>query len=174
MTERPAGFGVVATISGVPVLIHWSLPIGGVLFYGFAGSGQRVELLYFSMASVLVVAIHTLGHLAAAQLLKIEVLSVYMTWVCGRCMPLQLASTIRGNLLFLSSGLLAQLVLLLGTLFFIKIFGSPIGLFGRCLVDTFTFYNGFLLFLLAAPWRVGGMSSDGLVLWQTLLWAWKR
>ena len=174
MNERPRSH-IAATICGVPVFIHLSTPFGGLVFYGFAGSGAGlIELAYYCIAAVLVVVVHTAGHFAAVRSLRLAVFAVYFSAIHGKCAT-QSACAVRDMLYLSAGGILAQFVLLLLTLLFIEVFDLPTSVLGRSIVNTFTFYNGVLLLVNAIPWKTrSGLKNDGFVLWQVVIAALKK
>ena len=83
MGERRGYFKLMA-IRGVSVLVHWSLPAGGVLVASF-GRVDPKQWVYYCIAYTLLIAIHEFGHLLAAAGLRLKVFSLEITGVGGLC-----------------------------------------------------------------------------------------
>lgn len=162
---RQRGYARIATIRGIPLLVHWSFPAGGLLVATWAGVGLPVSL-YYSLAYAVLVALHEAGHAVVARALRLKVYRVEISGFGGLCISEQPGSVRDGALLY-SAGLLVQLALLLATLGWLAVFGRPQYSAGRALVDTFTLVNVVLLVLNLVPQTSrGGLATDGMKLWQ--------
>ena len=148
MSKR-SGSVKAATILGVPVFVHWSFCIGGLLLSAVTGF-NLVESLYYSIAYVFLIAIHEAGHFFAARSLGLAVFSIEISGLGGQC-KIQPPRAIRDTLFVVSAGLLAQCALLLATVLFIAAFGPPHTPFWKCMANTFTIYNGVLFLMNIIP-----------------------
>jgi len=162
---RQRGYARIATIHGIPLLVHWSFPAGGLLVAACAGVGLPVSL-YYSLAYAVLVALHEAGHAVVARALRLKVYRVEISGFGGLCISQQ-PGRVRDGALLYAAGLLVQLVLLLATLGWLAVFGRPQYNAGRALVDTFTLVNVVLLVLNLIPQTSrSGLATDGMKLWQ--------
>ena len=169
MREKLAGYFKLFSARKVPIYIHWSFPLGGLFISLFAGFDPQ-EAVYFSVAFLLLIAIHELGHVAAARLLGLEVFAVDISGIGGQC-RLQLPTKTWEVFLIYSAGIFAQMVLLALTVFQVMAFGMPTFQFGLCLVQTFIFVNFLMLVINIIPGKApGGLANDGYVLWKLFLY----
>ena len=83
MQQRSGSLRLV-TIRGVPVFIHWSVPIAGLLLSIFAGF-QPLESIYYCVAFVLLIAVHELGHFSAARFFGLKVFAIDISGAGGKC-----------------------------------------------------------------------------------------
>jgi stage IV sporulation protein FB len=142
MLER--GYFTLVRVRGVPVRLHWTLPIGMLLLSGlrFApGAWIGVALL---------IAIHEAGHAILVHRMGLSNLGIDLTGFGGRCRyagdptPLQRSVIAWG-------GVIAQLALLLVTYGLIAVFGVPSIPFADDLADIFTRANLILIAINLLP-----------------------
>lgn len=69
----------VGAILGVPIFLHWSLPIGLFVFSGF----EFVPEIFFGIFAIILV--HELGHAAMAKLRGCPVQAIEMSGIGGVC-----------------------------------------------------------------------------------------
>jgi ATP-dependent Clp protease adapter protein ClpS len=164
-----SGFVRLLTIRGVPVYVHWSFPMGGILVASFGRVDPR-QWVYYCFAYTLLIVVHECGHLLAGKLLKLRVFSVEVSGLGGRCRFERPQQVWQGVVLY-SGGLLAQAATLLLAMSLVSVFGHLPGALGRALEVTFIFINlGLLVInLIPIPKRRGGVASDGWVLWRLFL-----
>jgi len=125
----------------------------------------------YSLAFVALIAIHELGHVAAARALGLKVYSIHVSGLGGSCLT-QVPRGVRDTLILFSGGLAAQLVLLLATLATVMIAGVPQSAVGRSLLMTFTVVNLLIAVINLVPGRISDeLSTDGGVLWDLFLHA---
>jgi Zn-dependent protease len=79
VASRNAGWWTIARRRGVPVRLHWSILLTPLAVTGFHFEGVA------SAAVVALLLAHTLGHLVAAVVLRLEIASVDATGVGGSC-----------------------------------------------------------------------------------------
>jgi ATP-dependent Clp protease adapter protein ClpS len=166
---RANGSIKVATIRGVSVFFHWSLPAGGLLVSSFGGVDPR-QWIYYCFAYTFLVIIHECGHLLAATILGLRVFSVEISGVGGLC-RLERPHNVLQSVLVYSAGLFAQAATLLGTIAYIEAIGNPSGPFGRAIVITFTLVNVAMFAINLIPSKNGrsGLATDGWQLWRLCL-----
>ena len=166
MNKRP-GYFRLAKVGGSQLLVHWSLPVGGVIIALFvhADPGQWV---YFSLAYLLLVIIHEAGHVLAAVALRLEVFTVEISGAGGLC-HFERPRRVWHNVFVYTAGLLAQAVTFSITLAYVHAFGSPANRFAGGVVFTFIFVNAGMFAINLIPHRRGRLATDGLVLWQLFL-----
>jgi ATP-dependent Clp protease adaptor protein ClpS len=167
-TLRKPGYVRLATLGGVPVFAHWTLPIGGLLLAAWVDfrleTAAAFSLTYFTL-----IAVHELGHGVAALLVGALVQAVHIHGAGGAC-HVDNMRTVDGALGIFAGGLVAQAVLLAATIGTVALFGPPTSLLARCAFQTFTFLNLFMMFVNVLPGKIGrdGLTTDGYMLWRLL------
>jgi len=157
----------LVTVHGVPVFVHASLPIGGLVAACFAGSGLTGAATYFFAFAALIL-VHELGHFAAARALGLKVFAINISGLGGSCVT-QAPRDVRGTFLLFSGGLAAQTVLLLLTLAVVAMQGHPESPVGQSVFFTFTVVNLVVAAINLVPGKIdGNLSTDGAVLWDLL------
>ena len=138
------GFVQMGRWRGVPLLLHWTLPVGAFLV------GRLEVVPVFWLAFVAVAAIHAAGHVYFLQRFRKQVRDVRLTgwggepgW-SGHLTPGERTWTAWG-------GAIAQLVLLAGTLAAVAVFGEPATSETVQLVDAFTRANVVLVMINLIP-----------------------
>jgi ATP-dependent Clp protease adapter protein ClpS len=153
---------------GIPVFLHWSLPLGGLLIASYARADWRVALCC-CVAYTLLIAAHEVGHAAAAASLRLKVHAIHLSGLGGRC-RFETPRSVGSAFFVCSGGLLAQLVLFAGAASYIALFGWPISVLALCIVNTFTIVNLVLFVINVIPQRLPrGLATDGSLLWQLLM-----
>lgn len=167
------GYLKIAAIRGVPVSVHWSVPIGAVLVV-LVGRVDPNGWIYYVVAYGMLVAIHELGHALAAASLGLRVFSVEISGLGGIC-RMQRPQLVWQSVLVHSAGLLAQAAIFLLAVAYIAVFGMPAGSLGKAVLIALTYVNAVLALLNLIPYRDlgSGFSSDGAVLWQLYLHAFR-
>ena len=157
-------------IRGVPVFLHWSLPLGGLLIASYARADWRIALCC-CIAYTFLIAAHEVGHAAAAASLKLKVHAIYLSGLGGRC-RFQTPRSVGGAFFVVSAGLLAQLILFVVTASYVTMFGWPRSILALCMVNTFTLANLVLFVINVIPQRLPrGLATDGSILWRLLMHA---
>ena len=158
----------IAKIWDVPIVVHWSFLIGGLLISAFTGF-DLWETYFYCIAYFVLIVIHELGHVTAARLLGLKVHAVQISGFGGLCFA-EPPSSLPGKLLYYAGGLLAQLLLLGFALLLVVAFGPPTSLYMICFTHTFTVINAILFLLNLLPLKTPrGFASDGYMLWKLLL-----
>lgn len=158
---------------GIPVYIHWSFLIGGLIISMYAGGGINL-IVYCALSYALLVLIHELGHTLAAKIMGLQVHAIHISGLGGRCIT-EPPHTVRGAFFLYSSGLLAQAILLAATALYITNFGWPKTTYGVCLVNTFTFVNVLIFVINLFPGKISAhVFTDGEVLWKLAMHVLRR
>lgn len=168
MSKR-SGYFKLAKVGGVELLVHWSLPAGGVIVAAFVHADPK-QWVYFCLAYLLLVIIHEVGHLLAAVAFRLKVFTVEISGVGGLC-RIERPRRLRHSVFVYTAGLLAQALVFSITLAYIDAFGSPGSPFGDAIVFTFTFVNVVMFVINLIPQRGArsGLATDGSVLWRLFL-----
>jgi Zn-dependent protease len=169
-------------VGGTELRLHWSLPVGAVVF----GSLRFEPILWLAFLTVIVV--HELGHVALVSALGFELSGVDLTGFGGHC-------RFRGNAdaldhaLIAWGGLVAQGLLLLGTLLVGAVFGRATSHAGVLVEQAFIAINLWIIGLNLLPfapldgaraWRLfpeltaRGWSMSRLVFYPLWRWADRR
>lgn len=155
----------IAVVRGVPVFIHGSLPIGGLLVAAFAGSGLPGTATY-CLAFVALIVVHELGHVLAARALGLSVFAITISGLGGSCVT-QVPRGVKDTFVLFSGGLAAQAVLLVLTSAAVATVGDPASAAGKSLVATFTVVNLVVAVMNIVPGKVrDDLSNDGAILWE--------
>jgi hypothetical protein len=112
----PGGSITIAHVRGVPIRVHWTTPLGAILFTGFS-LNPLVWIGYF-----LVVVIHELGHAAAVWSYGHEVVGIEVNGLGGRG---EWAGdpTAKEDAVIAAGGVAAQTLLFLGALILLAVMG---------------------------------------------------
>jgi ATP-dependent Clp protease adapter protein ClpS len=171
MTKQ-SGYLKVATVRDIPVYVHWSFPAGGVLVSVFAHV-DPAQWVYFCIAYTFLILLHEGGHVAAARLLGLKVISIEISGTGGLC-RFERPRQARHSVFVYSAGLLAQMVVFLVTLGYIKAFDWPKSVAGMATAITFTFVNAVLFAINLLPQKgTRALGTDGYVLWKLFLHAYR-
>ncbi len=164
MYKRESGYRKVIEVNKVPLFIHWSLPVGGLLIAAYFNSDLE-KTFYFVAAYVALVLIHEIGHMVMAMLFGVKVFALTLNGAGGACCCEELRSY-RQALFFYGGGLVAQLVLFGITGIYLTVFGYPSSSAGNAFMLMFTAIN-FLMFIInIIPSKtVQGQGNDGYALW---------
>jgi ATP-dependent Clp protease adapter protein ClpS len=167
--NKRSGYFRLAKVGGSELLVHWSLPVGGVIAATFVRADPE-QWVYFCLAYFLLVIIHETGHVLAAVALRLKVFTVEISGVGGLC-RFERPHRVWHSVFVYTAGLLAQAVTFSITLAYVDASGSPANPFAGAIVFTFTFVNVGLFAINLIPHRSvrSGLATDGLVLWQLFL-----
>jgi ATP-dependent Clp protease adapter protein ClpS/Zn-dependent protease len=162
------GYVKLIKIRGIPVFLHWSLPLGGLLISAWAGFNPY-EAGYYSLAYLSLIFFHELGHLVVTRWCGLKVFALYLTGVNGECY-IQIPNSSGQTFLIYTAGLIAQLLVFFAAVLYVVLTGPPHTTFGKCVLNTFTLINVLLFVLNLIPHKTkDGLASDGHVLWHLLL-----
>jgi len=171
--NKRTGYIRVVEIREIPIFVHWSLPLGGVLFSIFCHVNPK-QWIYYCIAFTLLVITHECGHLFAANILRLKVFAIEISGLGGLC-QIERPHQVLHSVFLYSAGLIAQVVSFLAALAYIKLFGDQQNVFCTAILMTFTFANAWLFIVNLIPQRASrsGFANDGLVLWQLFLHAFR-
>jgi Zn-dependent protease len=158
-----SGYIVRLQLAGIPLFIHWSFPIGGLLVVVFLGDFSPATVLSAIVAYTTLIAVHELGHAAFARRAGVEVHALVITAIGGLCFFDPPPAAI-DRLLIASGGLLAQLVVFGLTLGVVALSGDITSPIVNGFVVVFTLFNAILFLGNLVPYRY----SDGSMILKAL------
>ena len=129
---------------GVPLRLHWTLPLGMLVF-----GGLRVAPAFW-LGFFLLVLFHEVGHALIVKIYGHRVLSVDVTGFGGLC-RWSGSATVMERGLIAWGGVLAQALLLAVTFGVILVMGAPTELWARELISVFTWTNIWIIGLNLLP-----------------------
>jgi Zn-dependent protease len=140
-----SGYLWLGRFRGAPVRLHWTVPLGAVVFTGFrfAPGGW--------LGFVLLILLHEIGHAIAVAYARQRVVSVDVLGIGGLCRYAG-HPTPRQSVLIAWGGVLAQAALLVGTVvLFVGFLGRPTHAFTRDLADVLVSTNMWLIAINLLP-----------------------
>lgn len=158
-----SGYIARLRLAGIPLFIHWSFPVGGLLVVVFLGDFSAATVFSAIAAYTTLVAVHELGHAVFARRAGVEVHALVVTATGGLCFFDPPPAAI-DRLLIASGGLLAQLVVFLLTLGIVALSGDITSPIANGFVVVFTLFNAILFFGNLIPYRY----SDGSMILKAL------
>lgn len=165
-------FFQLSRINNIPIYLHWSFLIS-ILVIFIVTRFDGLKTIYYGVGYSLIVLSHTLGHLLAAKFFGIKVLAIDVSAMSGRC-RITSTSQLMKDLVFYSSGLLAQIALFVVAVTIINLTALSDSPFGSCLYRSFTWINTGIftinLFLRSGP---DGRLTEGRALVKFLSLSWK-
>jgi Zn-dependent protease len=165
VNHQPPRSGYIASVqlAGIPVYLHWSFPVGGLLVVVFLGDFSPATALSAIVAYTALVAVHALGHAAFARRAGVEVHALIITATGGLCLFDPPPAAI-DRLLIASGGLLAQLAVFALTLVVVALSGDITSPIVNGFVVVFTLFNAILFLGNLVPYRY----SDGSMIFKAL------
>lgn len=112
------GYLTLGRLAGVPVRVHWTLPLGAIFFSRFTWSPG------FWLGFFLLILAHELGHAALVKLCKAHVVEVTVHGIGGECRYHGGVSETQGSIIAWG-GVLAQATLLVAALIVRATVGYP-------------------------------------------------
>jgi ATP-dependent Clp protease adapter protein ClpS len=168
---RPRGSVCLLRVAGIPVYVHWSCFLGGLMLSA-AGAFRTKLMLPLMVGYLLLVLIHEAGHAVAARWLGVHVFAIRMKGLGGTC-SMEVAPGARATLIVFSAGLVAQIVLFTVTVLAQQLLTHPLGPTWGSFAFAFTFGNAMLFVCSVVPWTGrDGRSSDGRILLQLAVDCW--
>jgi stage IV sporulation protein FB len=149
------GFLRVARLGGVDVRLHWSLPLGALVF----GSARLEPVLWLGFLGVILV--HELGHVLLVKLSGLRVFGVDATGFGGHCRISGAATGLQRSAIAWG-GVLAQIALLFLTALGMLIVGKPQGHFWTLIVYAFIQINLWIIAINLLPFA----PLDGAQAWR--------
>jgi stage IV sporulation protein FB len=155
------GFLQLGRIRGAPIRIHWSVLLGLVFFTGF-----RFEPGAW-LGFIALILLHELGHAAFVLWYRLRVVSLDVHGFGGEC-RWSGSATAWQRAAIAWGGVLAQLVLFVGTFAFVHLTGGPVTRFGAELAHVFTETNLWVMAinLLPVPPLDGSNAWSIIPLWK--------
>lgn len=151
------GYWKVGSLRGVPVRLHWTVLLGGLVLSGFTFAPA------FWVAFTLLVLVHEFGHAALVRRFGHRNLSIDVTGFGGLCRWSGHATAFERSAIAWG-GVLAQAALLLVTVLVVLIVGSPSNPHASELVHVFTRSNALLIGINLLPFA----PLDGGEAWKIL------
>lgn len=162
MRNGTRGWLHLLNVRGIPVNVHWTVPLGGMLVSRLNHSGAW-QTFWLCLAYPLLILAHEAGHAIAAHLSGTRVLGIWLRGLGGHCKVLGLRSN-KATFAVYSGGIVAQLFLLMAASAYVAIAGWPHDVLSESLVATFTFVNVALIAFALIPHASQGQVTDGYVL----------
>jgi len=131
-----------------------------------------LQVFFWTAAAVVVlVLVHEFGHAIAARILSLELVTIVIAYVGGRCFVTKKPSP-REDLFLSGAGVLAQIAVLVATLSSLWLLGAPTSLPLKCVVIVFTGGNVLIMAVNLVPSK----DNDGARIFNALrtLWAGSR
>ena len=138
------GYLTLGRIRGIPIRIHWTMPLGALIFGGFRFAPA------FWLGFFLLVLAHELGHAYFVRRYRHHVLAIEVTGFGGLCRwsgyatPYERAAIAWG-------GVVAQGLILIATMAVLLVFGPARSLWAAELAHVFTTTNLWLIALNLLP-----------------------
>jgi hypothetical protein len=104
--NKRSGYFRLAKVGGSELLVHWSLPVGGVITATFVHADPE-QWVYFCLAYFLLVFIHEAGHVLAAVAQRLKVFTVEISGAGGLC-RFERPHRVWQSVFVYTAGLLAQ------------------------------------------------------------------
>jgi Zn-dependent protease len=150
------GYFTVGRLRGVPIRLHWTLPVGALIFAGLS------PVIWLAFA--VIVLVHEGGHALLVRRYGYQVLSIDLTGFGGMCRWAG-RPTLHERGVIAWGGVLAQALLLAVTVGVIAIVGWPTTALGASLAYAFTRTNAAIIVLNLLPMP----PFDGAEAWS-LVW----
>lgn len=149
------GYWKIGTFRGVPIRLHWSIPVGALIFSGFTFAPA------FWLAFFLLIFLHELGHAAIVRRFGHRTLSIDITGFGGLCRWSGHATAFERSAIAWG-GVLAQFAVLIGTLTVVTFISAPTHPYAAQVADVFIRTNLFLIALNLIPFP----PLDGAEAWK--------
>lgn len=154
------GYLVVGHVRGVPIRVHWSMPLGALVLGGMSPA--------FWLAFFVIVLLHEGGHALLVRHYRHRVVSVDVTGLGGLC-RWQGRATARERAVIAWGGVAAQAALLLVTGALVLVFGYPASGPLHTLASAFIRTNAFIILLNLVPIP----PLDGAEAWTLVTRPWR-
>ncbi len=145
----------------IPVLIHWSFPVGGLFIALFLGDLTWKTTLPLALAYTTLILIHEFGHALAAMISGSRVYAILITGSGGWCVADEPDSLVM-RYGFYGGGIVAQIIVLLATSIYLFLFQTTGFRFLDLFAFVFTVVNAILLLVNLIP----SEHTDGRKLWE--------
>lgn len=169
MNNKKPGYITVGKFRQIPVFVHWSFPIGGLLIALFL-QARNIEIISACIAYMLLVILHEIGHVIAAHMFRAKVFSIELSGLGGICwaeMPL----TRRLAFLYASAGLIVQVILLSISVLCVIFIGWPKNKVFSSIAFVLIHVNALLIIINLIPKKAysSNIGSDGYILWTLVV-----
>jgi stage IV sporulation protein FB len=156
-----SGYYLLGRLRGAPIRIHWSVLVGVLFFTGFRFAPAAW------LGFVALILLHELGHAALVLRYGLRVNAIDVHGFGGEC-RWSGEATAWQHAVIAWGGVLAQLLVLVGTTIFVHLTGGPRTLFGAELASVLTDTNLWLagINLLPIPPLDGAHAWTILPLWK--------
>jgi Zn-dependent protease len=146
------GYLQIATVRGIPIRLHWTLPVGMLVLGGFSPA--------IWLAFLVLILGHEAGHALLARRYGFRVENIDVTGFGGLCRWTGSATEHQRSVIAWG-GVAAQAVLLVATLAVVLVAGWPTSWAGSAFVHVFTRTNAILMVLNLLPFA----PFDGAQAW---------
>ena len=164
MNKHPmSGYITPIHIKGIPVLVHWSFPAGGLFVAIILGDWSLITVLSLIAAYTTLILIHEFGHAIAARSYSLKVHAILITAAGGWCYA-DTPKSVTSSLIFYGGGLIAQLILFVASITLLSINDSPTSVILSCFILVFTFVNVVIFAINIYPFEY----TDGKRIWNIL------
>jgi Zn-dependent protease len=151
------GYWKIGSLRGVPIRFHWTVPLGALVLGGFS------FMPAFWVSFALLVLLHELGHATLVRHFGHRNHSIDVTGLGGLCRWSGHATSFE-RAAIAWGGVIAQALLLVFTLLFVLLLGSPSSSHASQIVHVFTRSNAILIGLNLLPFA----PLDGAEAWKIL------
>lgn len=149
------GYFRVGRLAGVDLRLHWTVPVGALVF----GSLRFEPILWLAFLAVLIV--HDLGHALMVRALRFPLIGIDLTGFGGQCRWRGKGDALE-HAIIAWGGIVAQSVLLVGTLLATALFGRPSGHTASLLQHAFVDVNLWIMAINLLPFQ----PLDGARAWR--------
>jgi len=161
-------FLVARTRTGVPILVHWSVPALALLLL-IAGSRHFLIMSAGVIAYLAILLIHELGHQRVAEWRGCKVIAIHIYPIHGSCMY-NLPDSRWDDGLIAWGGAAAQLIVAVPLIVFAKVIGST----GVRSLDVAIEVLGVYSLIIALVNLIPISTLDGRKAWPIVPLAWKK
>lgn len=156
------GYLTLMRVRGVPVRLHWTLPLGALLLSG----GRFAPGVWLGILGVIL--IHEVGHALLVRAVGLVNVGIDLTGFGGQCRYVGSPTPTQRSIVAWG-GVLAQLVVLALAIGALAIFGAPESAFLADLAHACTRANAFLIVINLIPIR----PLDGAEAWPLFAHLWR-
>ncbi len=151
-----SGYLTAFYFRNIPILIHWTFPVGGLFVASFLGDFSWKSAIALVIAYTTLILVHELGHALAAHIQSLKVHAVVVTATGGVCF-VEKINAFSTLLIFYAGGIIAQFVALLIAITLIALFDNPSSVISGCFSLVYTVVNVILIVVNIIPTQ----GSDG-------------
>ena len=169
MVKKEPGYIKIGSFREIPLLMHWSFPLGGLCVALFFHA-KRSEVIFVCAAYAALIVLHELGHAIAARIFGAKVVSIELSGVGGICRA-ELPRSRLSAFVYVSAGLIVQFIVLAIAVGYILYDGWPTSPVASSSAFVFTVVNGLLIVMNLIPRKIRGKNhgTDGYIMWKLML-----